>query len=261
MKFKAYLRDLLDNPSTKHGRIFAFTIQILIVASLVSFSIETLPDISTEERRWLHYFEVFTIVVFTAEYALRIWTAKRKGAFVFSFYGLVDLFAILPFYLSAGLIDLRSIRVFRLLRLLRLLKLARYSSAMARFRVALNIVKGELLIFSFLALVLLYLSAVGIYYFERGAQPAVFRSIFDALWWAVATLTTVGYGDIFPITAGGRFFTFIVLMIGLGIVAVPTGLVASALTEARGHQQAHSSKPKAVIDTENGGSGQNEEKP
>jgi len=231
--FRETARDILTNTSSRRGRIFAYIIQALIVASVVTFSVETLPGLSQATREWLHYFEIFTVAVFTLEYAGRIWVAERKARFIFSFYGLIDLAAILPFYLSAGVVDLRSIRAFRLLRLLRLLKLARYSGAMQRFRIALQIAKEELVIFSVLALILLYLSAVGIYYFEHPAQPEVFRSIFDALWWAVATLTTVGYGDIYPITAGGRFFTFMVLMIGLGVVAVPTGLVASALSEAR----------------------------
>ena len=93
--------------------------------------------------------------------------------------------------------------------------------------------KEELVIFTLASFVLLYLSAVGIYHFEHAAQPDVFRSIFDSLWWSVATLTTVGYGDIYPITLGGKMFTFCVLMIGLGLIAVPTGIVASALSAVR----------------------------
>lgn len=233
MRTKEVIGDVLRNPSTPMGRAVAWVIQGLIIASLVTFSIETLPDLSPATRQWLYAFEVFTVGVFTVEYLLRVWTAERRLSFVFSFYGLVDLAAILPFYLTAGVVDLRSIRAFRLLRLLRLLKFARYNAAAGRIMLALKIAKDELILFSFLAVILLYLSAVGIYYFERDAQPEVFKSIFDALWWAVATLTTVGYGDVYPVTMGGKLFTFFVLMVGLGIVAVPTGLVASALSEAR----------------------------
>ena len=138
----------------------------------------------------------------------------------------------MPFYIASGL-DLRAVRVFRLLRLFRILKLLRYSQAINRFHRAFIIAKEELILFTLVSLILLYLSAVGIYFFENAAQPEQFKSVFHSLWWAVATLTTVGYGDIFPITAGGRIFTFFVLMIGLGIVAVPAGLVASALSQAR----------------------------
>ena len=93
--------------------------------------------------------------------------------------------------------------------------------------------KEELVIFTIASFVLLFLAAVGIYHFENEAQPEVFRSIFDALWWAVATLTTVGYGDIYPITGGGRLFTFGILMVGLGMIAVPTGIIASSLSDVR----------------------------
>ena len=88
-------------------------------------------------------------------------------------------------------------------------------------------------LFAVSASIMLYLAGVGIYYFEHEAQPEVFRSVFDGLWWAVVTLTTVGFGDSYPITAGGRLFTFLILIIGLGIIAVPTGMIASALSKAR----------------------------
>jgi len=139
---------------------------------------------------------------------------------------------MLPFYLATT-IDLRSLRLVRFIRLLRLLKLARYNNAIVRFTKAIYLVKEELIIFTLASLVTIYFAALGIYHFEHDAQPEVFRSIFDSLWWAVATLTTVGYGDIYPITLAGRIFTFLILMVGLGLIAVPTGIVASALSEVR----------------------------
>jgi voltage-gated potassium channel len=111
--------------------------------------------------------------------------------------------------------------------------MARYQKAMKRFKTAFSMAREEIVLFLFLTLILLYLSAVGIYYFEREAQPEEFASVFHSLWWAVATLTTVGYGDIYPITAGGKVFTFFMMIIGMGIIAVPAGLVASALTKAK----------------------------
>ena len=140
--------------------------------------------------------------------------------------------AILPFWLTFG-IDLRSIRILRLFRLFRVFKILRYSKAIRHLTQAFVSVKEELILFLILSSFLLFLSSVGIYYFENPSQPEVFRSVFDALWWAVATLTTVGYGDIFPITVGGKIFTSIMLFIGLGIIAVPTGLIASALTKTK----------------------------
>ena len=209
-----------------------YVIQVLIILSLIAFALETLPSLSTGCRRVLRIFEIVTVVIFSIEYLLRLVLGRPKLSYAFSFFGIVDLVAILPFYISSG-IDLRSVRAFRLLRLFRLLKLARYSAAMQRFHRAFLIAKEEILLFGAMALIIFYLSSVGIFYFERDAQPEAFGSVFHAMWWSVATLTTVGYGDVYPITIGGRIFTFFVLIVGLGIVAVPTGLFASALSKAR----------------------------
>lgn len=214
------------------GRNFDLSIMVLIVVSLLSFSIETLPGLSPGLREILKISEVAIVLIFTAEYVFRIIVADKKLAFVFSFYGIIDLLAIAPFYLTSG-VDLRSVRAFRLLRLFRILKVLRYSQAVRRFRTAFQIAKEEFVLFTIVTVILLWLSAVGIYYFEHDAQPEQFASVFHSLWWAVATLSTVGYGDVYPITLGGRLFTFFVLMIGLGIVAVPAGLIASSLAKVR----------------------------
>lgn len=230
------LKDVVERDDTGAGRVFALVIQALILTSLVTFSFETLPDLSPAARRALGWIEVATVAVFTVEYVLRLAVADSKRGFAFSFYGLVDLAAILPFYLSLGF-DLRSLRALRLFRLLRAFKLMRYSRALKRMRRAFTLAREELVLFLFGALLAIYFAAVGIYYFEHPAQPDVYRSVFDGLWWAVATLTTVGYGDVYPVTAGGRLFAVLVLMLGLGVVAVPTGLIASALGRAREEEQ------------------------
>jgi len=209
-----------------------FAIQLLIVLSLIAFAIETIPTINPSLRHFLYCFEIFTVAVFTVEYLARIYISRPRWRYIFSFFGIVDLVSILPFYLSSGL-DLRTVRALRLLRLFRLLKLARYSCAMRRYHRAFVIAKEELILFGAAALIILFLASVGIYYFENPAQPENFSSVFSSLWWSMATLTTVGYGDVYPITLGGRVFTFFVLAVGLGVVAVPTGLIASALSKAR----------------------------
>jgi voltage-gated potassium channel len=226
------LRRIVEQNDTRSGRIFDLVIQSLIVISLVTFSIETLPNLSPATERWLYGIEVVTVLIFTAEYLLRLFLAKRKLAFAFSFFGIVDLLAILPFFIASG-VDLRSIRAFRFLRLFRAFKVVRYSRAIRRFHRAFVIAKEEIVLFLIITLLLLYFSAVGIYYFENDAQPEAFASVFHSLWWSVATLTTVGYGDVYPVTIGGKIFTFAVLLVGLGIVSVPAGLVASALSKAR----------------------------
>jgi len=230
------LKNIVENNDSRWGRVFDLAIQTLIVISLVSFSIETLPDLNATMRSILHYLEVVTVAIFTIEYLCRILVADRKLRFMFSFFGIVDLMAILPFYLAVGL-DLRSIRALRFLRLFRAFKLARYSRAIQRFHRAFLIAREEVVLFLIATAMLLYFAAVGIYYFESSAQPESFQSVFHSLWWAVATLTTVGYGDSYPITTGGKVFTFLVLMLGLGIVAVPAGLVASALGKARDEEE------------------------
>ena len=158
--------------------------------------------------------------------------ARKPLNYICSFFGIVDLLAIAPFYLTTGL-DLRSIRAFRLLRLFQILKLVRYSRAIQRIHLAFKRCREELILFACTSMILLYLSAVGIYYFENPAQPEVFSSVYHCLWWAVSTLTTVGYGDIVPITVAGKIFTTVILLIGIGVIAVPTALISSALSAAR----------------------------
>lgn len=226
------LKQIVERSDTRAGRAFDLAIQSLIVLSMVAFSMDTLPDLPAMVQTGLWWFELGTVLVFTLEYGLRIAVADRKFGYIFSFFGIIDLLAILPYYIGLD-IDLRSARAFRLLRLFQLFKLARYSAAVRRFHIALNIAKEEIVLFLCATMILLFLSAVGIYYFESDAQPETFGSVFQCLWWAVETLSTVGYGDVRPITAGGKMFTLGILMIGLGVIAVPAGLMASALSKAR----------------------------
>lgn len=227
---KQTIKNIVEYNDNTLSRSFAFFIQFLIVLSVITFSLETLPDLKPQTKNILNAIEVFCVVVFTAEYLARIYVADHKPKFIFSFFGLIDLFAILPFYLSFGL-DLRSLRVLRMFRLFRLLKLVRYNRAMRHFAKAMLLAKEQIILFMGVTLVLIYFAAIGIYYFENEAQPEHFSSIFDSLWWSIVTLTTVGYGDVYPITVGGRVFTFFILLIGLGIVAIPTGIISSSLTK------------------------------
>ncbi len=218
-------------------------IELLVVANLLALAFETVPELSPFWRQALWNFEVFCVAVYTVEYGVRVYLAHPRWKYLVSFYGIIDLLAILPFYLMMAF-NLQALRAFRLLRLLRLFKLIRYTDAVFRFRRAFVLARDDLVLFGVSALIVLYLSAIGIYHFEHEVQPEKYSSVFDALWWAVATLTTVGYGDVYPVTAGGRLFTFFVLVLGLGFVAVPSGLLASALSRVRSEEAAQQAARK-----------------
>lgn len=225
-----------DNKGRAFFGAWEFLIQALVVLNLVAFAFETLPNLTPSWIRFFRFLEIGTVIVFSVEYILRLFFSKPRLGYALSFMGLIDLISILPFFLSLG-IDLRSAKAIRLLRLFRLLKLARYNAAIQRLRRAFVIVKEELVLFGAGSLVLLYLASVGIYYFEREAQPEKFGSILHSLWWSVSTLTTVGYGDVYPVTTGGKVFTFFLMLTGMGVIAVPTGLVASALSQAKAEER------------------------
>jgi len=225
---KKNIRRILDGTHPRYGRAVALGLQFLIIVSVISVAVETLPNLSQNQQDFLFYEERIIISAFIVEYVLRIYSAEKRLSYIISFWGLIDLVAILPALLSVG-VDGRSLRVVRLLRVFRLLKIARYTTALDRLVRAFKSVRDEFIIFTAMSMVLLYICAVGIYYFEHETQPEAFPSIVHSLWWAIATLTTVGYGDVYPVTAGGRAFTFIILVVGLALVAIPSGLLASAL--------------------------------
>ena len=226
------IRRVIVENDTREGRLFDISIQLLIIFSIIIYSVGTLPNLSTFWIKTINIIDIFCYVIFTIEYMARIYISKNRLKYIFSFYGIIDLLAILPF-LFARQFDLRAIRALRVFRVISALKISKYNEALRRFTYALKIIKPELTLFLILTCIFLFLSAAGIYYFENEAQPEQFASIFHSLWWAVITLTTVGYGDVYPITAGGRVFTFFILMLGLGIITIPTGLIASALSAAR----------------------------
>ena len=241
------LRSVVQDSSTVSGRIFDSVIIVIIIGSLVMIAVETVPTLSPEARYWLHIAETVITLIFVTEYALRILTSPKKKEYIFSFYGIVDVLAIAPFFLFFLPLgnEVLAVRAVRILRIFRVVKLTRYADAMFRLGRALRASQQEAELFVVATAILLFLASVGIYYFEHEAQPESFSSIPDSLWWAVATLTTVGYGDVYPITIGGKIFTFLILMCGLGVIAVPAGLIASALTEIRDEDLGKSSSEKS----------------
>ncbi len=212
------------------GRAVAFTIQAMIIVSVLSIAVATMPDLPPWLATALRIEEWLVVIFFSIEYVLRVYAAPRRLGYIFSFMGIIDLMSVLPTLLMLGY-DVRSLRALRALRILRLFKLMRYVRAFDRLGRAVARVADELAVFAGVALIVLYLCSTAIYHFEHDAQPDAFASIPHAMWWAIVTLTTVGYGDIYPVTAGGRIFTGVVLILALGVIAVPTGLVATALSE------------------------------
>lgn len=222
------------------GAVFSGIIQFLILASAVAFVLETEPKLEKYEN-YFTIVDLTFLVLFSVEYILRIYTAPDKKAFIFSFFGIIDLLAILPSLVLAlqlvpglkHISGLRVLRILRFLRVFRIFKATRFILAVDRMIDALNEVRRELLALVILSSLLVYLAACGIWYFERFKQSEKFGSIPDAMWWAVVTLTTIGYGDVFPVTTGGKIFTAFVALVGVGLIAIPSGLLASVLTKAR----------------------------
>jgi voltage-gated potassium channel len=240
---KEKLRIIIEDNTSPKGKVFDYFIQVLILLSLIAFTIETLPNNSVKTVNFLNGFELICVIIFSIEYLLRIFVAKKPFKYIFSFYGIIDFLAIFPFYLR-GAYDLRALRAFRIFRIFRALKLIRYNKALNRFHIAAKIVKEEIILFLIITSIFIFLASAGIYFFENEAQPDIFTSVIHSGWWAVVTLTTVGYGDVYPITVGGKIFTFFILLIGVGIVTIPAGLVASALSKAREIEEDNNKKHK-----------------
>ncbi len=208
---------------------FEIASSIAVFASITIMALGTF-DLAPELKHALFVADVALSLAFVAEYLFRIATAENKRRYMTSFYGLIDLVALLPILIHAAA-SVRVIRLLRLLRILRLLKMGRYSNALDRYTEALKLISAEATLFTGVALVFIIAFAFVIYEVEHEAQPDLYRNIFDAIWWAVISLTSVGYGDVYPVTTAGRLFTLAMVLIGMGIVAVPTALLASALSQ------------------------------
>ena len=227
-----------DMPS----RIFDIFIMTLISLNVIVVILETIESLASRYTSLFGIFEIFSVSVFTVEYLLRLWTCttnnrfkdpiKGRIQFALTPLALVDLIAILPFYLPMLIpFDLRFMRALRLVRLLRLFKMGRYSQALKTMGFVLKRKREELLITVFSVLLLLIIASSLMYLIENEAQPEVFSNIPSAMWWGVATLTTVGYGDIYPVTPIGKFLGAIIALLGIGIFALPAGILASGFAE------------------------------
>ncbi|MBQ4439993.1 MAG: ion transporter [Kiritimatiellae bacterium] len=230
--FKSFIASILaPEKPTRSSVAVDWLVTALIVASVTAVFLSTF-ELPSQARRALGYLEAFASIVFTVEYALRFYIAKNRRRYVFSPMALVDLAAILPFYLPMLLPpSMLGMRILRLSRLLRVLKLNRYFEAVARVGRVIRDKRRELVGSSLFVLLVMVISSLLMYSCEHDAQPEVFRNAFSGLWWAVATLTTVGYGDIYPVTAAGKILGAVIALSGVGVVAIPTGIITSGLLE------------------------------
>ena len=211
-------------------------IYILIIANIAAMIAESHVSVRLVYINEFHIFEALSIGIFSIEYIYRVIYAykesKMKGVigYVTSIFGIIDLISIIPFFLKE-FIDGRFLRILRLFRLTRIFKLGRDSDSLKLFVKALTSVKSELKFTLFLSILTILFSASAVYYLENTAQPDKFSSISESIWWATISLATVGYGDVYPITVGGKIFASVISLVGIGIVAIPTGVISASFVE------------------------------
>ncbi|TPE51018.1 ion transporter [Amaricoccus solimangrovi] len=238
---RARIHQILEQPSRTDRLSWAVELGLiaLVLANVIGVALETEPALHAEYRWEFFLFDALSVGIFTVEYALRLWVSpegnprkppwRARLRYARTPMALVDLVAILPFYLA--LVFPLNLQALRVLRLFRVYKLARYSPALA---VLMSVIREEAAslaaAFSILAILLVF-AATGAYFVERAAQPENFGSIPEAMWWAIVTLTTVGYGDVTPVTAAGRIFGAFVTVLGVGVAALPAGILASGLAD------------------------------
>ncbi len=237
--FRASVYGLLEAANTPLGRVLNTLLMVLILLNVTAVIFESVAAVQARYSTWFRVFEAFSIVVFTGEYIGRLWVCVEDPRYASPFRGrlryartpmaLVDLIAIAPFFLGA-LIDLDT-RIVRAVRLFRVFKLARHSTSMD---LLLTVVRNEAATVAsslFIMVIIIILAATGMYLIEKDAQPDAFQSIPQSIWWAAVTLTTVGYGDVVPVTVVGKVFGLVVTVAGVGMVALPAGILASGFSQ------------------------------
>ena len=235
---------------SKINLAFDYFIVTLIVLNVIAIALDTLNGLSDQIKTVLRVFEIISIIIFTVEYLLRIYVsditypAKSKIAsalkFILSPYGIIDLLAILPFYTPFIIkTDLRFLRIIRLIRFFRVFKISRYNSTLKLIGDVFREKRNDLGMTFFIAGLMLLVSGFIMYSVENPVQPDKFSNVFASLWWAVATLTTVGYGDIYPITTLGKIISSVVAFLGIGLIALPTGIISAGFISKLSHKTDH----------------------
>ena len=225
---KSKLHTIIYEADTPMGKLFDVVLLILILVSVILVMLESVTSIDTHYHDLLYFGEWVITIFFTIEYILRIITVKKASNYIFSFYGIIDFLSTIPLYLSfilAGSNALLAVRALRLLRVFRILKITRYMGEANKLNKALRDSKAKILVFLFAVLILSIIAGT-IMYLVEGEQSG-FVSIPISVYWCIVTLTTVGFGDIAPVTPLGQFIAAIIMIMGYGIIAVPTGIVSA----------------------------------
>lgn len=234
MTLKEKLYEIIFEADTRAGKIFDVALIILILISIIIVMLDSMPAISETYHIHLYISEWVVTILFTLEYFARIYIVKKPRNYIFSFYGIIDLLTILPTYISlviSGGQSLIVIRAIRLLRVFRILKLGRYTRAGRFLVMAVYRSREKIFIFMFFVLTLVVIFGTIMYLIEGEANG--FTSIPTSIYWAIVTLTTVGYGDISPATGLGQFLASLIMIIGYAIIAVPTGIVTSEMMHSK----------------------------
>jgi len=242
-RLKRTVHEAIDGRDVRTGfeKTFIVSVSTLILFNLAAAILETVPALLARYGWFFERFEVASVTVFTVEYFVRVWSCTADPRFAHPITGrlrfmgsrlmLLDLLSILPFFVATGFLDLRLLRLFRLARFLRVLKLGRYSESIRTLGRVLRAKRSELGVAASAALMLLLIASTLMYFAENGHQPKVFSSIPAAMWWAVVTLTTVGYGDVYPMTPVGRILASLLAFSAIGLFALPAGILASGFSE------------------------------
>lgn len=228
--------------NTKWDKILNGFIIILIILNITAVMLETVPSIYEPHKEFFHIFDLVSVIIFTIEYILRVWSSNHDSRYSHSLHGrlrymmsidaLIDLLAILPFYVHIFVgFDLRVIRIFRLLRFLRLFRLTAYMRSARMVRNVFKSRANELKLSMVLILFFITIASCLLFFAEHHAQPTVFSSIPATIWWAVVTATSVGYGDMVPITVLGKTLTSILSLSGLAVFALPAGIITAGFLE------------------------------
>jgi voltage-gated potassium channel len=229
------LHEILYEADTPQGKIFSIVLFITIIASIILVMLESVSSFDAKYHNFLNISEWVITILFTIEYIARIVAVKKPSKYIFSFYGIIDFLSTVPKYLSFILVGSQSLvalRALRLLRVFRILKLARFIGESTNFARALKASRAKIMVFISFVLILCIILGTVMYLVESD-QDSGFTSIPRSVYWAIVTLTTVGYGDIAPITALGQFIASFIMIMGYGIIAIPTGIVSSEMTKYR----------------------------